>query len=194
MFDTATLSQSRSTPSTSFVALLNDAVGDTTVAIPKPPTEPRFRIRTIKDHNYDGEGRLIFDVQWKLEGSHDTQELFSNLHHLDALSAYELSIRTPLGSGHAASRWNVYELQKGVELLELVSEDDTNSNVSETLDPASLDLDVGQYLLEMPLSPMLDMTLLPSMLNSPGSSADFWGSGDWNLDLGVDHNLGSTLT
>jgi hypothetical protein len=42
--------------------------------------------------------------------------------------------------------------------MELVSEDDTDSNVSETLDPASLDLDVDQYLLEMPLSPMLDMT------------------------------------
>jgi pyruvate dehydrogenase complex dehydrogenase (E1) component len=87
---------------------------------------------------------LIFDVQWELEGSQDTQEHFSNLHHLDALSAYELSIWTPLGSGHAASGWNVYKLQKGVELLELVSEDNTDSNVSETLDPASLDLDVGQ--------------------------------------------------
>jgi hypothetical protein len=112
---------------------------------------------------------------------------------MDALAAYELSIRTPLGSGDAATRWNVYQLQKGVELLELVSEDDTDSNVSETLDLTSLDLDVDQYLLEMPLSPMLDMTLLPSMLNSPGSTADFWGSGVWNLDLGVDHNLGSTF-
>ncbi len=78
-------------------------------------------------------------------------------------------------------------------MLELVSKDDTDSNVAETLDPASLDLDMDQSLLEMPLSPMLDMTLLPSMLNSPGSSADFWGSGVWNLDLGVDHNLGSTF-
>jgi hypothetical protein len=191
--DAETPSQSRTTPSSSFVALVNDAVGDTTVAIPAPPTEPRFKIRTINDHDYDGEGRLTFNVQWELEGSQDTQEPFSNLHHLDALNTYELSIRNTLGSGDAAARWNVYQLQKGVELLELVSEDDTDSNVSETLDPASLELDVDQYLLDMPMYTMLDMTLLPSMLNSPGSSADIWGSGVWSLDLGVDNNLGSTL-
>ena len=75
----------------------------------------------------------------------------------------------------------------------MVSEDDTDSDVSETLDPASLDLNLDQHLLDMPMSTMLDMSLLPSMLNSPGSSADIWGSGVWSLDLGVDHNLGSTL-
>ena len=75
----------------------------------------------------------------------------------------------------------------------MVSEDDTDSNVSETLDPASLELNVDQYLLDMPMSTMLDTSLLPSMLNSPGSSANFWGSGVWSLVLGVDNNLGSTL-
>jgi hypothetical protein len=70
--DTETPSQSRTTPSSSFITLLNDAVGDTTVAIAAPPTEPRFAIRTIKNHGYDGEGRLSFNVQWALEGSQDT--------------------------------------------------------------------------------------------------------------------------
>ena len=123
---------------------------------------------------------MTFNVQWALEGSQDTQEPFSNLHHRDALNTYEQSIRTTLGTGAAAARWNVYQLQKGVELLELVSEDDTDSDVSETLDPASLELDLDQYLLDMPMSTMLDMSLLPTMLISPGSSTDIWGNGVWS--------------
>ncbi len=70
--DTETLSQSQTTPSSSFIALLNHAVGDATVVNPAPPTEPRFAIRTIQSHDYDGEGRLTFNVQWALEGSQDT--------------------------------------------------------------------------------------------------------------------------
>ena len=75
----------------------------------------------------------------------------------------------------------------------MVSEDDTDSDVSETLDPASLELDLDQYLLDMPMSTMLDMSLLPTMLISPGSSADIWGNGVWSEEWGVDHNLGSIL-
>jgi hypothetical protein len=73
-----------------------------------------------------------------------------------------------------------------------VSEDDTDSAISETVDPASLDFAVDSYLRDLPLSLLLDMTLLPSLLDSPGSSAGFWKGGNWDLDLGL-FNLGSTL-
>jgi hypothetical protein len=190
--DTEAPSQYRPTPSSSFIALLNDAVGGTTVAITTPSTEPRFAIQTINSHGYDEDGRLSFNVQWALEGSQDTQEPFANLHHLDALNTYEQSIRTTLGTGAAAASWNVYQLQKGVELLELVSEDDTDSDASETLDPASLELDLDQYLLDMPMSTMLDMSQLPPMPISSGSSADIWGDGVWDEEWRMNH-LGSIL-
>jgi hypothetical protein len=50
----------------------------------------------------------------------------------------------------------------------LVSEDYTDSNASETVEPASLDLDVEAYLVDMPLIPLLD---------SPGTNTEFWKGG-----------------
>jgi hypothetical protein len=185
-----TPSLSLSTSPSSFTALLNDVISKETVVISTPSTPPRFKVLSIDDHEIDGRGRLSFNVQWEGEGSLDTHEPYSELHHLDALDAYELSIRPALSDSksnltrQAATKWKVYLLQKGVELLELVSEDDTDSNVSETVEPASLDLDVDSYLLDMPLPPQLD---------SPGSSADFWKGGSWDLDLGLNFNLGSTF-
>jgi hypothetical protein len=192
ILESETPSLSLSTPPSSFTALLNDAIGKETVIIPTPSTPPRFKVRAINDHDIDGRGRLSFNVQWEGEGSLDTQEPYSELHHLDALDAYDLSIRPALSSGAAATKWSVYQLQKGVELLELVSEDDTDSDISETVDPATLDLDVDSYLLDMPLPPLMDMTL-PPLLDSPGSSADFWKGGSWDLDLSLDFNFGSTF-
>jgi hypothetical protein len=70
--------------------------------------------------------------------------------------------------------------------MELVSKDDTDSDVSETAEAADLDLDIGAYLVDMPLVPLLD---------SPAStSADYWaGKLDLDLDLGLDFNLDVTF-
>jgi hypothetical protein len=190
ILESETPSLSLSTSPSSFTALLNDVIGKETVVISTPSTPPRFKVLSINDHDIDRRGRLSFNVQWEGEGLLDAQEPYSKLHHLDALDAYELSIRPALCdikrnlTRQAATKRKVYQLQKGMELLELVSEDDTNSNVSETVEPASLDLDVDSYLLDMPLPPLLD---------SPGSNADFWKGGSWDLDLCLNFNLGSTF-
>jgi hypothetical protein len=86
----------------------------------------------------------------------------------------------------AASKWRAYKLQKDVELLELVSEDDTDSDASETAESADLDLDVSAYLVDMPLVPLLD---------SPAStSTDYWaGRLDKDQDLGFDFGLDATF-
>jgi hypothetical protein len=73
-----------------------------------------------------------------------------------------------------------------------VSQDDTDSNVSETVEPASMGLDVDSYLLDMPLPPLLDIPL-PPLLGSSGSSEDFLKGGSWDLDLGLTFNLGYTF-
>jgi hypothetical protein len=109
---------------------------------------------------------------------------------LDALDKYERTIQTSRGNGinsltrQAATKWRVYQLQKGVELLELVSEDNTDSNESETVEAADLDLDVEAYVVDRPLVPLPD---------SPGTSADYWRGDYSDQNLGMDFTLGSTF-
>jgi hypothetical protein len=117
MLSSETLSLPLSPPSTSSTALLNDAIGTATVVTPTPSTPTRFVVRSINNHEFDGRGRLTFNVQWEGKGSLDTREPYSELHHLEALDAYELSIRSALSTGAAATKWRDYQLQKGVELL-----------------------------------------------------------------------------
>jgi DNA-directed RNA polymerase subunit L len=84
----------------------------------------------------------------------------------------------------AASKWRAYRLQKNVELLELVSEDDTDSNALETALVADLDMDVSAYLVDMPLVPLLD---------SPASTSTEYWAGKLDLDLGFDFGLDATF-
>jgi hypothetical protein len=71
-----------------------------------------------------------------------------------------------------------------MELSEIVSEDDADSNASDTAEVA--DLDVDAYFVYTPTVPLLD---------SPTSkSSDFWaGNLDLDLDLGVDFGLDATF-
>jgi hypothetical protein len=152
-----------STPSTSLMAVMFDAMGTDTVTTLVSSTPPRFKVCVIDDHEIDRTtGRLSYNVHWEREGSLPTNEPYSHLHHLDVLGKYERSIQPSRGKNisglrrQAATKWRAYKLQKSVELLELVSEDDTDSNASETAEVADLDLDVSAYLVDTPLIPLLD--------------------------------------
>ncbi len=54
-----------------------------------------------------------------------------------------------------------------------------------------LELDLDQYLLDMPMSIMLGMSLLPTLPIGSGSNTDIWGDGVWTEEWIVD--MGSIL-
>jgi hypothetical protein len=118
-----TTSLSPSASPSSFTAMMNDVIGKETVVTSTPYTLPRFKVLSIDDHKIDGRGRLSYNVQWEGAGSLDTREPYSELHHLDTLDKYELTIRAARSNDissltrQAATKWRVYQLQKGVELL-----------------------------------------------------------------------------
>jgi hypothetical protein len=83
-------STSLSTPSWSFMALMNDAMWTGTASTSVPSTPPRYKVSLIRKHTYNSvDGRLAFMVNWEGEDAVPTFEPFSSLHHLDALGDYE---------------------------------------------------------------------------------------------------------
>jgi hypothetical protein len=75
-----------STPSTSLMALMYDAMYTETATTLVPTTPPRYKVRVIDDHTYDKvTERLEYNVHSEGEGSVPTNEPYSNIHHLDAL-------------------------------------------------------------------------------------------------------------
>jgi hypothetical protein len=79
-----------------------------------------------------------------------------------------------------ARKWSAYALQKNLEISEIVSEDDTDSNTSETAEVADLDIDC--FFLDSPTVPLLDSLAT--------TSPDFWGG---ELELGLDFGLDATF-
>jgi hypothetical protein len=71
-----TPSLSLSTSTSSFTAMMTDAIGmgKEIVATSTPSTPPRFKVLSIDDHKIDGRGRLSYKVQWEGAGSLPTRE------------------------------------------------------------------------------------------------------------------------
>jgi hypothetical protein len=179
-------STSLSTPSSSLMALMYDAMWTETATTLVSSTPPRYKVRLIDNHTYnDVTGRLEYRVNWEGEDAVPTTEPYSHLHHLDALGNNERTLQ-PLkgnqsrGRGRAMARtWSAYYLQKNLELAEIISEDDTDSDTSETA--AVPDLDIDCFFNDSPIIPLLD---------SPAStSTGLWGG---ELELGLDVGLSAT--
>jgi hypothetical protein len=106
-----------STPSTSLMALMYDAMCTETDTTPVPSTPPRFKVCVIDKHTYNKViRRLEYNVHWEGVGSVTTNEPYYNIHHLDALGKYERTIQPSKGNrtsgtGRATTRkWEAYML------------------------------------------------------------------------------------
>jgi hypothetical protein len=157
-----------------------------TVSTPVPSTPPRYKLRLIDNHMYiDVTGCLEYRVNWEGEDAVPTTEPYSHLHHLDALVKYERTILPSKGNrsrgrGRAMARkWSAYYLQKNLELAEIISEDDTDGDSSETAAVPELDYDC--FFRDSPIIFLLD---------SPAStSPERWGG---VLEVGLDLGLSAT--
>jgi hypothetical protein len=69
----------------------------------------------------------MFAVTWHEPGSSDALEPFLHVHHLDALAAYEMRLET---SSHSSDFKARYHMQRNVEAAALISEDDTEAEIS----------------------------------------------------------------
>jgi hypothetical protein len=70
----------------------------------------------------------MYDVTWHESGSSNTQELYANVHHLDVLTVYEQRLEASTQTDYYKK---VYLLQRKKEKAALLSEDDTDTEMTE---------------------------------------------------------------
>jgi hypothetical protein len=158
------------------MALMMDALGTpdgTPIILESKPAPPRFTAERINNHGYNKTTRrLEFSVSWVGSSEADTLESYHNLGHLHILTEYEIRMHDlNHGSGEdnvkctrQRQRHNLrkYILQRDREAAAMLSEDDTDSNVSELKEERQLALEGSPLLMEALIAPSMDSPLATS--------------------------------
>jgi hypothetical protein len=163
------LATSLSSPSSSFMALMMDALNtpEETPIIPESqPVTPRYTVQHVNKHGYNrATGRLEFSVSWVGCDAADTLESYSNLHHLHVLINYETRLHD-LTQGKdrnvikKQSRiLRKYILQRDREAAAVLTEEDTDSDISELGEVLHLSLGGSPLIMGTPIAPTLDSPL-----------------------------------
>jgi hypothetical protein len=122
------------------------------------PATPLYTVEHINKHGYNRTtGRLEFSVCWVGSNAADTLESYSNLQHLHVLTEYEERMPSlTQGKGQYGIKCTQqrqsrslrkYTLQRDREATAMLTEEDTDSDISELGEVLQLSLE-GSPLLE----------------------------------------------
>jgi hypothetical protein len=123
-----------------------------TAAVPVHQSSIRYEPRRVNYHFHGPNNVLSYGVSWCEPGSMDTQEPYSNLHHLDVLTAYEQRYEAcPNNSDfHKA----LYLCQRNKERDAAQSENDTDDEMTEaTLASQQSEASTSDSIFILALSP-----------------------------------------
>jgi hypothetical protein len=86
-----------------------------------------YAVFCINAHYHGLNNHLMYNVTWHEPGSSNTLDPYANVHHLDALTVYEQRLESSTQTDHCKA---LYLLQRNKEKSALMSEDDTDTEIS----------------------------------------------------------------
>jgi hypothetical protein len=93
----------------------------------------RYAVLCINSHYHGLNNHLMYNVTWHEPGSSNTMEPYANVHHLEALTVYEQRLES---STQADFYKALYLCQRNKERAAILSEDDTDSEMTEPEAPS----------------------------------------------------------
>jgi hypothetical protein len=158
------------TPVPSQLARKRKRTDRTSFAHPVTQSALRYEVLRVNSHFHGLNNVMHYDVTWSEPGSANTREPYSSLHHLDVLMEYERRCEACPDSKDFYKA--LYLCQRNKERDAMLSEDDTDSEMTET-EPAS-----QQSVASTSQSDLFIPTLTPSS-QEQSDWVDYLEAGTW---------------